>query len=52
MEPDTDDIYIYKYIYFKTLSGLLFGFVRQKEKLAKGNKMSDKSHLGSVFWYY
>ena len=42
-------------IYFFTfLSGLLFGFVRPKEKLAKGNKISEKSHLDSVpkFWYH
>ena len=31
-----------------------FGFMRYKEKLAKGNKTSEKSHLSSEprFWYH
>ena len=36
----------------KVLSGLICLIVRQKVKIAKGNKISEKSHLGSVSCYH
>ena len=40
---------------FKLFVRPTFGFMKQKEKFAKGNKISEKKlHLGSVskFWYH
>ena len=37
-------------IFKKCVTSLRFGFVRQKEKLAKGNKISEKSHFALAPW--
>ena len=51
MKLDTDKLCRYLSLFNRPI---LYLFVRHKEKLAKENRISEKSHLFSVskFWYY